>query len=39
MRILTPVKRAIDYDVKIRANPDNTGVELTNVPLRTRVVT
>jgi electron transfer flavoprotein beta subunit len=31
LRILVPVKRVIDYAVKIRVRPDKTGVETTNV--------
>ena len=27
MRILVPVKRVIDYDVKVRVKSDGTGVE------------
>jgi electron transfer flavoprotein beta subunit len=33
MKILVPVKRVVDYNVKIRVKPDNTGVELTNVKM------
>ncbi|PDS56090.1 electron transfer flavoprotein subunit beta, partial [Rhizobium anhuiense] len=28
MKILVPVKRVVDYNVKIRVRPDGTGVEL-----------
>ncbi|MGO6667168.1 electron transfer flavoprotein subunit beta/FixA family protein, partial [Rhizobium ruizarguesonis] len=28
MKILVPVKRVVDYNVKIRVKPDGTGVEL-----------
>ena len=31
MKILVPVKRVVDYNVKIRVKPDGTGVELANV--------
>ncbi len=33
MKILVPVKRAIDKDVKIRVKADGTGVELSNVKM------
>lgn len=33
MKILVPVKRVIDYNVKVRVKSDNTGVELTNVKM------
>ena len=33
MRILVPIKRVIDYNVKIRVKPDGTGVELANVKM------
>ena len=33
MKILVPVKRVIDYNVKVRVKPDNTGVELANVKM------
>jgi len=33
MKILVPVKRVVDYNVKIRVKPDGTGVELTNVKM------
>src|SRR6201987_556095 len=33
MKILVPVKRAVDKDVKIRVKPDGTGVELGNVKM------
>jgi electron transfer flavoprotein beta subunit len=33
MKILVPVKRAVDKDVKIRVKPDGSGVELTNVKM------
>src|SRR3974390_3258859 len=33
MKILVPVKRAIDKDVKIRAKPAGSGVELGNVKM------
>src|ERR1700678_616341 len=33
MKILVPVKRAIDKDVKIRVKADGSGVELGNVKM------
>lgn len=33
MKILVPVKRVIDYNVKVRVKSDNTGVELANVKM------
>ena len=33
MKILVPVKRVIDYNVKARVKPDGTGVELANVKM------
>ncbi len=33
MKILVPVKRAVDYSVKIRVKSDNTGVDLANVKM------
>ncbi len=33
MRILVPVKRVVDYNVKIRVKPDGTGVDLANVKM------
>src|ERR1700683_1798575 len=33
MKILVPVKRAIDKDVKIRVKSDGSGVELGNVKM------
>ena len=37
MKILVPVKRAVDKDVKIRVKADGTGVELVNVESRLRL--
>lgn len=31
MNILVPIKRAVDYKVRVRIKPDNSGVELDNV--------
>ncbi len=31
MKIMVPVKRVVDYNVKVRVKSDNTGVELANV--------
>ena len=33
MKILVPVKRAIDYNVKVRVKSDNSGVDLTNAKM------
>ena len=33
MKILVPVKRVVDYNVKIRVRSDGTGVELANVKM------
>jgi len=33
MKIIAAVKRVIDYNVKIRVRPDQTGVETTNVKM------
>ena len=33
MKVLVPVKRVIDYNVKIRVKSDNTGVETANVKM------
>jgi electron transfer flavoprotein beta subunit len=33
MKILVPVKRVVDYNVKIRVKADKTGVELANVKM------
>ena len=33
MKVLVPVKRVIDYNVKIRVKADNTGVETANVKM------
>ncbi|NZD48688.1 electron transfer flavoprotein subunit beta/FixA family protein [Rhizobium leguminosarum] len=33
MKILVPVKRVIDYNVKIRVKPDGSDVELSNVKM------
>ncbi|RWM71777.1 MAG: electron transfer flavoprotein subunit beta/FixA family protein [Mesorhizobium sp.] len=33
MKILVPVKRVVDANVKVRVKPDGTGVELTNVKM------
>jgi len=32
-KILVPVKRVVDYNVKIRVKPDGSGVETTNVKM------
>jgi electron transfer flavoprotein beta subunit len=33
MKVLVPVKRVVDYNVKVRVKPDNTGVDLSNVKM------
>src|ERR1700761_8716560 len=33
MKILVPVKRVLDYNVKARVKPDQTGVDLANVKM------
>ncbi len=33
MKILVPVKRVVDYNVKVRVKSDNSGVELANVKM------
>jgi electron transfer flavoprotein beta subunit len=33
MKVLVPVKRVVDYNVKIRVKQDGTGVELANVKM------
>src|SRR6266849_1196533 len=33
MKILVPVKRVVDKDIKIRVKADNSGVELANVKM------
>lgn len=33
MKIMVPVKRVVDYNVKVRVKSDNTGVELANVKM------
>ena len=33
MKILVPVKRVVDYNVKVRVKPDQSGVDLANVKM------
>ena len=33
MKILVPIKRVVDYNVKVRVKPDHTGVDLANVKM------
>ena len=33
MKVMVPVKRGVDYNVKVRVKPDNTGVDLNNVKM------
>ena len=35
MKILVPVKRVVDYNVKVRVKSDNTGVDIANVKMST----
>src|SRR5690606_36761598 len=33
MKVLVPIKRVVDYNVKVRVKADNSGVELANVKM------
>ncbi len=33
MKVLVPVKRVLDYNVKVRVKPDHSGVDLANVKM------
>ena len=33
MKVLVPIKRVIDYNVKVRVKADQSGVELANVKM------
>ncbi len=33
MKVLVPVKRVVDYNVKVRVKTDNSGVELANIKM------
>lgn len=33
MKVLVPVKRVVDYNVKVRVKPDQSGVDLANVKM------
>jgi electron transfer flavoprotein beta subunit len=33
MKVLVPVKRVVDYNVKVRVKPDKSGVDLSNVKM------
>jgi electron transfer flavoprotein beta subunit len=33
MKVLVPIKRVIDYNVKVRVKPDNSNVDLANVKM------
>ena len=33
MKILVPIKRVVDYNVKVRVKPDGSGVDLANVKM------
>ena len=33
MKILVPVKRVIDYNVKVRVKSDGSGIDLSNIKM------
>ena len=33
MKVLVPVKRVVDYNVKVRVKSDNSGVDIANVKM------
>ncbi len=33
MKVLVPIKRVVDYNVKVRVKPDNTDVDIANVKM------
>ncbi|NCX13598.1 MAG: electron transfer flavoprotein subunit beta/FixA family protein, partial [Betaproteobacteria bacterium] len=33
MKVLVPVKRVVDYNVKVRVKSDQTGVDIANVKM------
>jgi electron transfer flavoprotein beta subunit len=33
MKVLVPIKRVVDYNVRVRVKPDQTGVDLANVKM------
>ncbi|WP_266181370.1 electron transfer flavoprotein subunit beta/FixA family protein [Dyella humicola] len=33
MKVLVPVKRVVDYNVKVRVKPDGTGIDIANVKM------
>src|SRR6185312_847047 len=33
MKILVPVKRVVDFNVKVRVKPDGSGIDLANVKM------
>ncbi|MEC8482189.1 MAG: electron transfer flavoprotein subunit beta/FixA family protein, partial [Pseudomonadota bacterium] len=33
MKVLVSVKRVVDYNVKVRVNADNSGVDLSNAKM------
>ena len=33
MRVLVPVKRVVDYNVKVRVKSDNTGVDIADIKM------
>ena len=34
MKVLVPVKRVVDYNVKVRVKTDNSGIETSGVKCR-----
>jgi len=39
MKVLVPIKRVVDYNVKIRVKADRTGVEAANVNIPRTLLT
>src|SRR6187455_3805468 len=33
MKVLVPVKRVVDYNVKVRVKPDGSGIDIANVKM------
>jgi len=33
MKVLVPVKRVLDYNLKVRVKPDGSGVDLSNLKM------
>ncbi len=38
MKILVPVKRVVDYNVKVRVQSDGSGVDIANVKMSMNVL-